>query len=82
MARELGKINPHWDDERIYQVIPFHCIYLKDKFSKYIYFFLQETRHIMAALVQKITYHEFLPLVLGKEAMDRFNLLPLKDVIY
>lgn len=57
IASELSKINPHWDDEKLYQ----------------------ETRHIVAALVQQITYNEFLPMVLGKDVMERFDLLPLRD---
>lgn len=35
----------------------------------------QETRHIIAAIVQQITYNEFLPMVLGKEVMERYSLL-------
>ncbi|KAK4036552.1 hypothetical protein OUZ56_028603 [Daphnia magna] len=57
IAVELGYINPHWNDERIYQ----------------------ETRHIMAAIVQHITYNEFLPMVLGKDIMNRYGLLLSKQ---
>ena len=52
IAAELGKINPHWDDETIFQ----------------------ESRHIVAALVQHITYNEFLPMLLGKENMVQHGL--------
>ncbi|RWS11661.1 peroxidase-like protein [Dinothrombium tinctorium] len=52
MAIELGRLNPHWDDEKIYQ----------------------ETRHIIAAAVQFITYNEFLPMVVGEDHMHRYNL--------
>jgi len=38
-----------------------------------------ETRHIMAALMQHITYNEFLPMVLGKEVMHRHGLVLLRD---
>ena len=52
IARELGSINHHWEDEVIFQ----------------------ETRHIMAALIQHITYNEFLPLVLGEDVMFEHGL--------
>lgn len=80
IAMELSKINSHWDDERIFQVQ--RHLY----FSKLLILFSmltlmpQETRSIVAALVQQITYNEFLPMVLGKEVMERFDLLPLRDV--
>jgi len=50
VARELGSLNPHWDDERIFQ----------------------EARRIVGALIQKITYVDYLPKVLGPEV---FNLV-------
>jgi len=54
-AAHLSTINPHWDDERLYQ----------------------ETKRIVGALIQHITYNEYLPSVLGPYIMKEYGLLPL-----
>ncbi|BES92212.1 Animal haem peroxidase [Nesidiocoris tenuis] len=57
VAHALAQVNPHWDDETLYQ----------------------ESRRIVIATVQHITFNEFLPILLGKEVMDKFGLLLTKE---
>lgn len=49
IAQKLENINPHWDDERLYQ----------------------ETRKIVIAEMQHVTYNEFLPVILGETFLDK-----------
>lgn len=58
IAKTLIQINPHWDDETLYQ----------------------ESRRIVIAEIQHITYNEFLPILLGKDVMEKFGLLLEKNV--
>lgn len=58
LAHGLAQINPHWDDETLYQ----------------------EARRIVIAEIQHVTYNEFLPIILGKEVMEKFGLLTQKEV--
>ncbi|KAL5282648.1 HPX5 family protein [Megaselia abdita] len=57
LANGLGMVNPHWDDETLFQ----------------------EARRINIAIIQHITYNEFLPILLGKEIMEKFGLVLEKD---
>lgn len=57
LAGKLATINPHWDDETLFQ----------------------EARRINVAIIQHITYNEFLPILLGKEVMEKFGLVLNKD---
>ncbi|XP_065349910.1 peroxidase [Cloeon dipterum] len=57
IAQGLGQVNPHWDDETVFQ----------------------EARRITIATIQHITYNEFLPIILGKEVMEKFGLLLEKE---
>ena len=42
----------------------------------------QETRHIIIGMIQHICFNEFLPVVLGKDAITKFNLLLQKEVTH
>ncbi|KAH1021433.1 hypothetical protein HUJ04_010949 [Dendroctonus ponderosae] len=57
VARELALVNPHWDDETLFQ----------------------EARRINIAIIQHITYNEFLPILLGKDVMEKFGILLQKE---
>lgn len=52
IAEVLNLINPHWNDEIIYQ----------------------NTRKIFTAAYQQIVYNEFLPRILGWDAVDKYDL--------
>lgn len=57
IANGLAHINPHWDDETLFQ----------------------ESRRINIGIIQHITYNEFLPILLGKEVMEKFGLVLQKE---
>ena len=50
IVTEIAKLNPCWDDERLYQ----------------------EGRKIVGAMIQIITYKEFLPLIFGEDGYNTF----------
>lgn len=52
VAAQLQLLNPHWNDELLYQ----------------------EARRIVIAILQHITYNEYLPLIIGKDTLVRFDL--------
>ena len=51
IARKLGEINKHWDDEKIYQ----------------------ETRKIVGAVLQKITYEDYIPIIIGRNTLPKYK---------
>ncbi|XP_045515165.1 peroxidase [Pieris brassicae] len=57
VAKGLAAVNPHWDDETLFQ----------------------EARRINIAEIQHITYNEFLPILLGKDVMEKFGLVLEKE---
>lgn len=52
VALELGSINPHWSDDRVFL----------------------ETRRFIGAVMQHITFNEWLPIILGSRVLEIFEL--------
>ena len=95
LAKELTYLNPHWDDERIYQetrkiVIAemqvrreggrqFGCIEGKRDKLWPRYFQFTISTSSNILLSQHITYNEWLPIVLGVEYMEELDILPVLE---
>lgn len=60
IAHSLHEVNPHWDDETLFQ----------------------EARHILIAEVQHVTFNEWLPMVIGPDAVKKYGLSPLQHGYY
>lgn len=83
VAQKLAEINPHWDDEILFQVGKIIFINSEVEGIVDIFNFVsQEARHIIIAMIQHITFNEFLPVVLGKDMITKFNLLLQKEVFF
>lgn len=80
IAEGLAQVNPHWDDETLFQVSTCKILIQKFMMLNVYLLVLQEARRINIAIIQHITYNEFLPILLGKEVMEKFGLLLQKDV--
>ncbi|XP_068232414.1 peroxidasin-like [Palaemon carinicauda] len=57
LVSNFAQINPHWDDETLYQ----------------------EARRVVSALLQQITYKEWLPVVLGPRVIKSGDLILLQN---
>ena len=60
IATELTKVNPNWDDQRLFQ----------------------ETRKIIIAIFQHITYSQYVPGTIGNEGSANYGILPTTDNTY
>ncbi|VDL71064.1 unnamed protein product [Nippostrongylus brasiliensis] len=63
IAAQLHRVNNFWTDEQLYQVLAKQ----------------QEARRINIAKLQHIVFKEWLPVVLGCEAMSKYDLMPKKS---
>ena len=71
LARELAYLNPHWDDEKLYQEARRILI---AEMQVGLYFSFTCVNHI---IFQHITYNEWLPVVIGTDFMSELDILPL-----
>ena len=75
MAEQFYYKYSYKSDEVIFQVKWFNDL---RTFNNEHTYWLQEIRRVVSAVIQTITYDEFLPVVIGTDAMNYFNLWILK----
>ena len=64
VATELSKIQPDWDDEKLYQEARLSILSILHQAE------ISTIRRIVVAELQHITYNEWLPIVLGMKYMQ------------
>ena len=76
-------MNPHWDDERLYQesrriVIAGSTVFHQYKFKKKKFKLCNTLSNLISEIpeIQHITYNEWLPIILGMTYIDAFQMKP------
>lgn len=75
IASQLHRVNNFWSDEQLYQV----GLLVKGEAIFYLKIVIEEARRINIAKMQHVIFKEWLPVVLGCEAMSKYDLMPKKS---
>lgn len=82
LVKDLAAMNPNWDKITLAQVGLNYHEGLSFLMFFMLAFRLQEAKKIIAAIIQQITYREFLPVILDAKYMNRFNLALMEQVTF